>query len=66
MSCVGSSNRRAVHNVGFEEKENLPIHREEGHQAPLPDAILPRQQPSFFKPRADNKLDEPRNGSLNL
>jgi len=52
MSYVGSSNRKAVHDVGFEEKENLAIHREEGHQAPLPDAILPRRQPSFFKPRA--------------
>ncbi len=51
MSSVGSSNRRAVHDVGFEEKENLAIHREEGFDAPLPDAILARQQPSFFKPR---------------
>jgi hypothetical protein len=52
MSYGGSSDRRAVHDRRFEEKENLGIFRQEGHQAPLADAILPRQQPSFFKPRA--------------
>jgi hypothetical protein len=52
MSYVGSSNQRAVLGVRFEEKENLAIHLQEGHDAPPADAILPRHQPSFFRPRA--------------
>jgi len=65
---VGSSNRRAAHDLGFEEKENLAIHRQEGHQAPLANIMFPQQQPSFFKPRAFelNKLDELRIVNLNL
>jgi hypothetical protein len=51
MSYAGSSNRKALHDIRSEEKENLAIHREGGHQASLLDAILPRQQPSFFKSR---------------
>ena len=52
MSCVGSSNRKVAHDTGFEEKENLAIHRQEGLDVTLADAIPPRYQPSFFKPRA--------------
>lgn len=40
MSYAGSSNHRAVPGIGFEEKEHLDIHRQEGHQAPLADATL--------------------------
>ncbi len=52
MSYVESSDQGAADDTRFEEKENLAILRQEGHQAPLAGAIPSRRQPTFFKPQS--------------
>jgi hypothetical protein len=59
MSYAVSSNQRAVLGIGFEEKENLAIHRQEGHPALLPMPSSLGNNPPSLNREPPNKLGEP-------